>query len=124
MKMLFPVVFSIIAVAPIAASASENTKLPREFSVEIKPGKVHEECVELKKGAEIAYRFKASQTMPFNIHFHTGKGKDEKVEFPVKIDKTDAQDDVLLTPAEQHYCWMWSNKNGQVVTVEGLIAAK
>ena len=124
MKKFLLITLLMVFVAPMVASAAENTKLPRDFSLEIKPGKIHEECIELKKDAEISYRFKASQPMPFNIHFHTGKGKDEKVEYPVKIDKADAKDDVLRVAFDEHYCWMWSNKTGQAVSLQGQIGAK
>ena len=104
--------------APFAL-ASEGAKLPMDFEVTIKAGKIHEQCVELKQGAEVTYRFKASQPVPFNIHYHVGNGKDEKVEYPVKIDKIDAKDEVFRAPLDQHYCWMWSNKTDGVVSVNG-----
>ena len=44
--------------------ASEAVKLPQEFTATIKPGKIHQECVEFKKGQVVAYKFNASQPMP------------------------------------------------------------
>ena len=106
------------------ANAAEETKLPKEFSVTIKPGKNHEECIEVKKDAEIAYRFNASQPVRFNIHYHAGKDSNERVEYSVKLDKIDTREDVLRAPIEQHYCWMWSNKTVDAVTVSGLLSMK
>jgi len=106
------------------ANAAEETKLPKEFSVTIKPGKNHEECIEVKKDAEIAYRFNASQPVRFNIHYHAGKGSNEKVEYSVNLDKIDTKEDVLRAPIDQHYCWMWSNKTVDSVTVSGLLSMK
>jgi hypothetical protein len=127
MKNIFGVAFLIVFAAPTIALAAEETKSPtsfkKEISVTIKPDKVHEECIELKSGTSVAYRFEASKPVPFNIHFHSGAGKDEKVEYPVKIDQTDAAEDVLKVANDQHYCWMWSNKKvtTESVTVNGTI---
>ena len=124
MKAFLTVALLMVSAAPLVSSAAEHAKLPKGFSVEIKPGKAHEECVELKKDADIAYRFKASQPVPFNIHYHTGKGKEAKVEYGVKLDAIDAKEDVFRTSIDQHYCWMWTNKTTQSVTLSGEITAK
>jgi hypothetical protein len=127
MKNIFGAAFLIVIAAPTIALAVEEPKSPtslkKEVSVTIKPGKVHEECIELKAGTNVAYRFKASKPVPFNIHFHSGTGKDENVEYPVKIDQIDAVEDVLKVTNDQHYCWMWSNKKvtTESVTVNGTI---
>lgn len=127
MKSVLASALLVAFVTPLALAAESNM-LPKEFSVTIKPGKIHEECVELKKGMEIVYRFKASQPVPFNIHYHVAKdkndSKEEKVEFPVKIDKIDVKDDVLHVAIEQHYCWMWSNKTTESVSIIGSLAKK
>ena len=113
---------TLSALLGLPAWATDAVKLPQEFSATIKPGKIHEECIEFKKGQVVAYKFNASQPMPFNIHYHVGKGKDEKVEYPVKLDKSDARSSTLTIPVDQHYCWMWSNKNAEPVSVTGVIA--
>lgn len=130
MKNIFGAVLVIAIAAPGILSAAEETKSPASFkkdiSVTIKPGKVHEECIELKSGTTVAYRFKASKPVPFNIHFHSGIGKDEKVEYPVKLDQVDAAENVLKVAADQDYCWMWSNKKvtSESVTVSGTIESQ
>jgi hypothetical protein len=126
MKSILHVALLLFAVTPMITSAAEGEKLKKEISVTIKPGKVHEECVELKSGMTVAYRFKASKPVPFNIHFHAGAGKDEKVEYPVKMDQTEAAEDVLRVTADQHYCWMWSNKRvtTESVTISGVLESR
>jgi hypothetical protein len=130
MKNIFGAAFSVLVAVPSMVLAAEETKSPtsfkKEISVTIKPGKVYEECIELKSGTNVAYRFKASKPVPFNIHFHSGAGKDEKVEYPVKIAQTDAAEDVLKVANDQHYCWMWSNKTvtSASVTVSGTIESQ
>jgi hypothetical protein len=126
MKSILYVALLLLATVPMVASAAQGDKLKKEISVTIKPGKVHEECVELKSGMTVAYRFKASKPVPFNIHFHSGTGKDEKVEYPVKLDQVDVAEDVLKVTADQHYCWMWSNKRvtTESVTINGMLESQ
>lgn len=112
---------TVAAVAISTAWAGEDTKLPRTFALDIAAGKIHEECIALKKGSVVPYRFQASQPLPFNIHYHVGKGKDEKIEYPVKIDGVDKKEGRLTVPLDQHYCWMWSNKTAAPVRVSGRI---
>ena len=123
LALLLSTAFSLSAVVH-AANAAQETKLSKEFSVAIKPGKIHEECIEIKKDVEIAYRFKASQAVPFNIHYHVGQGSAEKVEYAVKLDGIDIKEDVFHAPIDQHYCWMWSNKTVESLTVSGFLSAK
>jgi hypothetical protein len=126
MKKFLRVAFLLVIAAPVFATAAENAKLKKEISATIKPGKVHEECVELKSGTTVAYRFKASRPVPFNIHFHSGTGKDEKVEYAVKLDQANAANDVLTVTSDQHYCWMWSNKQvtAESVTIRGTLESR
>ena len=126
MKSILYAASLVLAAVSMITSAAEGEKLKKEISVTIKPGKVHEECVELKSGMSVAYRFKASKPVPFNIHFHAGTGKDEKVEYAVKMDKADAAEDVLRVTADQHYCWMWSNKRvtTESVTISGVLESQ
>lgn len=130
MKTVLRVAILLAIAAPNIVLAAEETKSPtsfkKEISVTIMPGKVHEECVELKAGSTVAYRFKASKAVPFNIHFHSGTGKDAKVEYPVKLDQADVADDILKVAADQHYCWMWSNKKvtADAVTITGMLESR
>ncbi len=126
MKKCFLVAFIMVISVPVFAAAAENAKLKREITATIKPGKVHEECVELKAGTTIAYRFKASKPVPFNIHFHSGTAKDEKVEYAVKLNQADMADDLLDVASDQHYCWMWSNKRvtTESVTISGSLESR
>ena len=106
------------------AGARDGQPLPRDFAVTLKPGKAHEECVSLIEGAEVAYRFKASQPVPFNIHFHLGAGPKDPVSYPVKADATTEREEIFRAPVDQHYCWMWSNKSSGDVSLSGSLAIR
>ena len=121
-QLLLFVTLSTLLAMP--AWAAEKVKLPHDFSATIKPGKIHEECAEFKKGQVVAYKFNASQPVPFNIHYHVGKGKDEKVEYPMKLEKSEVSSSTLTIPVDQHYCWMWSNKTTEPLSVTGTISLK
>lgn len=128
-KIYLSAMLAIVSANGIAAAdevSKASAPLKKEIAVTIKPGKVHEECVALKSGTTVAYRFKASKPVPFNIHFHSGTGKDEKVEYPVKLNETDVADDVLKVAADQQYCWMWSNKKvtTESVTITGMLESR
>jgi hypothetical protein len=49
----------------------------------------------------------------FNIHYHVGKD----VVFPAKQAQVAAGRDVLRVAAAQDYCWMWTNKGTQPVSL-------
>ncbi len=85
---------------------------PQLDKSQIEPGKVHEVCMTLLEGQNVAYFFKSSETMNFNIHYHEG----EKVIFPVEEYPTNMGSDVFSAPIEQGYCLMWTNPT--LVTVE------
>ncbi|MDI4635229.1 hypothetical protein J7U46_19355 [Pelomonas sp. V22] len=82
-----------------------------EKAMTVAPGKFAEICGKLNKGQVIAWSFKSSQPMNFNIHYHEGK----TAVFPIKLDATAVAEDKLVVPVDQGYCWMWSNKTDKPV---------
>lgn len=82
-----------------------------EKTMVVAPGKFAEVCGKLSKGQVIAWNFKSSQPMNFNIHYHEGKA----VVFPTKLDASAAAEDKLTVAVDQGYCWMWSNKTDKPI---------
>lgn len=99
MKRLFSVL-SLVLISSIAKAKSEMKKT-------IPPGKIHEECMELKPSQKLVYSFEANGSLDFNIHFHVG----DAVEYPVKKDKIKKHNDVFRPTLKQDYCLMWTNKS-------------
>lgn len=68
--------------------------------------KILEECLDLKTGQILHYRFQAEATLDFNVHYHEG----EKVNFPypqTPLKVLEAQRFTVQLP--QTYCLMWKN---------------
>lgn len=68
-------------------------------------GKIHEECMTLKRGDQLEYAFEARSNLDFNIHYHVG----DAVHFPVKETGATRAESVFRPAIEQGYCLMWSN---------------
>lgn len=78
-----------------------------ERSQSIAPGKFLEICESLAKDSAVAWQFKASAALNFNVHFHQGK----EVAFPEKQDGVSELQGTLFAKSKEDYCWMWTNKS-------------
>lgn len=76
-------------------------------------GKFVELCGKLAVGENVRWNFTAAEPVDFNIHYHVGKD----VVFPAKQAQVAAGRDVLRVAAAQDYCWMWTNKGTQPVSL-------
>lgn len=81
---------------------------------EIKAGGILEVCGKLMLGTKIDWQYQSAKPLDFNIHFHEGK----KVSLPVKYQARDSAAEQFEVSQSQDYCWMWSNKTKEVVTVD------
>ena len=93
-----------------------DLKSPRLFALDLKPGKVHEECLTVAKGKGIDFEWSATQPVDFNIHFHHG----DEVSYPVKADNAKQKKGRFSPGAKEDYCWMWTAKNA-AATITGKI---
>jgi hypothetical protein len=109
----------LFALCALTTTSLAQTPPPptSSFRHEIKPGKIEEECRALKSGARVAYRYIASEPVPFNVHFHKGNA----VEYPVKIDASAGEAGTFIAPSQEEYCWMWTNTTNRTVKVEGTL---
>ncbi len=85
-----------------------------EHSASIAAGKFVEVCGKLAKGSTVKWQFETSGPSDFNIHYHQGK----QVVFPAKVDGAEQGTGSLSIALEQDYCWMWTNKAAQAVSVK------
>jgi hypothetical protein len=91
--------------ASLAASGAE-LKATRLFALDLKPGKVHEECLNLDKGKSVDFEWNSTQPVDFNIHFHRG----DDVTYPLKADNARQKKGRFSPGAKEDYCWMWTAK--------------
>ena len=88
-----------------------------ERRVSVAPGKFAEVCGKLARADSVAWRFKASGPLNFNIHYHEGKD----VRYPERRDALAGASGRLQVVLDQDYCWMWTNKSGQAVDLNLLL---
>ena len=118
-KIIRALVFSALSgFGAISISYAEIVDLDwvdRSFTrdASIAPQKFLEVCGALKKGETVAWQFKASAATDFNIHYHVGK----KVTYPQKRKGVASATGQLVVPIDQDYCWMWTNKGGEPVSM-------
>ena len=118
-KTIRALIFSALSgVGGISASHAAIVDLDwvdRSFTKEasIAPQKFLEVCGALKKGETIAWEFKGSAATDFNIHYHVGK----KVSYPQNRKGVASASGKLVVPIDQDYCWMWTNKGSEPVSM-------
>lgn len=88
-----------------------------ERRVSVAPGKFAEVCGKLARADSVAWRFDASGSLNFNIHYHEGKD----VRYPERRDALAGASGRLQVVLDQDYCWMWTNKSGQAVDLNLLL---
>ena len=81
---------------PGALLAGEATP----FSVSLKPGEMHEECVRLEAGQKRDYSWKSDAPLDFNIHYHEGN----KVSYPVERAAMRGDGGTFIAKIGQDYC--------------------
>ena len=84
----------------------------------IVPKKFLEVCGKQKKGDVVAWKFKGGAPTDFNIHYHLGK----EVRYPENRKEVASAEGTLAVALDQDYCWMWSNRTGQVVDLDVSLA--
>jgi hypothetical protein len=64
---------------------------------------IHEECLALKPGERLEYRFESTEPVDFNLHYHEGKA----VVMPLVREKSREDAGVYSVRIAQDYCLMW-----------------
>jgi hypothetical protein len=100
---------------PVAALASTAPLGP--FALSVPAGGFDEHCVNLAAGEQVRYRFRSSEPVDFNIHYHRGAD----VFYPVRSAATRSEDARFTAPAADAYCLMWERKGTGAARVEGAV---
>ena len=82
-------------------------------ATEIRVKGVVEVCGKITAGPTIDWSFKSSGPLESNVHFHEGK----EVSYPARHAAATAIKDQLIVRTDQEFCWMWSNRTQQPVTM-------
>jgi hypothetical protein len=102
---LAAIALALLAPACLAASTADGQG-PRNFTHELKPGGIAEECLRMEAGKSRAFDWRSDGPLDFNIHFHQG----DKVTYPVKLNGQDKGAGRFTAKAGEDYCWMWTAK--------------
>jgi len=85
-----------------------------EHRAEVAPGGFAEVCGTLARGTAVRWHFESAGPMDFNIHYHQG----QKVVFPVRRAGAAKGAATLKVKLDQDYCWMWTNKTAQPLSLQ------
>ena len=85
-----------------------------ERSLTVAPDKFAELCGALNPGQSVQWRFEASKSLDFNLHFHVGKD----VRYPARADQARELQGTLVVDSAQDYCWMWSNRSDAAASLQ------
>ena len=64
---------------------------------------IHEECLALKPGERVLFRFESTEPVDFNIHYHEGNA----VVMPLVREKSREDAGMYSVRIAQDYCLMW-----------------
>lgn len=75
---------------------------------------VFERCLPVGPGEQLFYRFRASEKLHFNIHYHIGA----ETFYQIKEDAIADADDFFRPEKKQIYCLMWQVQEAETVDLE------
>ncbi|MCW5592613.1 MAG: hypothetical protein KIS74_10990 [Burkholderiales bacterium] len=101
----------LLSCAALASPVDGGTNA-REFSHDLEPGGVAEECLRLPAGKARRFEWSASAPVDFNIHYHRGND----VTYPVKANQQRDGKGRFTAAAAEDYCWMWTAKGATRIT--------
>jgi hypothetical protein len=110
---------ALILAVSLGARAALGAGDAKSFSITLKPGDVHEECLTLEAGQKRAYYWKSDAPVDFDIHFHDA----DKVSYPVKREAMRGDGGTFAAKSAHDYCWMWTARD-KSAKVEGKVEAR
>jgi hypothetical protein len=95
-----------VAAMPLAfgcATAPADPDTRSASDVALTPYALHEECLSLRPGDRLDYRFRSSAPIAFNIHYHEAHA----VVMPVQRDGVTADSGIYQPVLAHEFCLMW-----------------
>ena len=87
-----------------ACATPDATDLPKIVQGQPLPSyQIHEECLALKPGERVLFRFESTEPVDFNIHYHEGNA----VVMPLVREKSREDAGMYSVRIAQDYCLMW-----------------
>jgi len=113
---MLPPVLAAVAMLLAAAAHAHDAGVPaaaQSKKIELPGKEFHEECLELAARQRLAYTFRASRALQFNIHYHAG----DKTVYPVRKNARHSHS-AYVPHAARGYCLMWTNPRATAVQLE------
>ena len=111
---------TLLSLGLIAAALPTVAQDEKPIRLTIAPGKVGEVCMPLDAGDTLAWHFKSTLPVDFNLHHHVGK------DVLMPVDRKAVSEDRAEHRADRknEWCLMWTAPAGQQVAVSGGWSAK
>jgi hypothetical protein len=106
---------SALMVTGCSTAPSWERLPPSPLAIEVRTGKIAEECFTLAAGERIEYQFEATLPLDFDLHTHRGG----KIVMPVQIERTREQAGTYTSPQREEYCMMWTNRSAVPAHIKG-----
>ena len=84
-----------------------------ELEVVIAPGEKAEVCSSLARQQQVEWSFEGSKAVDFDIHY----GQGASATYALRRFKMSSLQGRLDPPADQTYCWTWSNERSTPTTI-------
>lgn len=94
-------VATIVLAGCATPNAADAPKIVRGYP--LPAYQIHEECLALKPGERVEYRFESTEPVDFNLHYHEGNA----VVMPLLREKSREDAGVYSVRIAQDYCLMW-----------------
>jgi hypothetical protein len=91
-----------------------STKNEEIVSIQLKPKRYFEKCVDLRPVQQLEYGFNANGALSFNLHFH----EEGEQYYPVKEDSVSELEKTFQVEKRGYYCLKWGNPGSEDIEMD------
>jgi len=91
-----------------------STKNEEIVSIQLKPKRYFEKCVDLRPVQQLEYGFNANGALSFNLHFH----EEGEQYYPVKEDSVSELEKTFQAEKRGYYCLKWGNPGSEDIEMD------
>ena len=91
-----------------------STKNEEIVSIQLKPKRYFEKCVDLRPVQQLEYGFNANGALSFNLHFH----EEGEQYYPVKEDSVSELEKTFQVEKTGYYCLKWGNPGSEDIEMD------
>jgi hypothetical protein len=91
-----------------------STKNEEIVSIQLKPKRYFEKCVDLRPVQQLEYGFNANGALSFNLHYH----EEGEQHYPVKEDSVSELEKTFQAEKRGYYCLKWGNPGSEDIEMD------